>query len=159
LKANFLMSPPLVVAFAIAGRVDIDLENEPLGRDSQGQLVFLRDIWPSTEEIDQVLNYSLDPEMFKNRYSHVSEENALWKEIPSKESPQYEWDQFSTYIQNPPYFENFKIEPELQSFEFVNMRPLAIFGDSVTTDHISPAGAFRATSPAGKYLISLGVKE
>lgn len=159
LKANFLMSPPLVVAFAIAGRIDFDMEQDPLGHDQSGQPVFLRDIWPSSKQINEVLEHSLDAEMFRTRYNHVSDENELWKEIPAKDTPQYNWDQFSTYIQKPPYFDKFTTELPPTESSFVNMRPLAMFGDSVTTDHISPAGAFRVTSPAGKYLSEMGIKE
>jgi aconitate hydratase len=157
-KANFLMSPPLVVAFSIAGRIDIDLEKEPLGYDHKKKPVFLRDIWPSSQEIQEALAEGLQPEMFGKRYANVLEENPLWEKIETRQGPIYNWDPNSTYIQNPPYFENFELNiskhPELKG-----MRPLAFFGDSVTTDHISPAGAFRANSPAGQYLLSLGVKE
>lgn len=157
-KANFLMSPPLVVAFAIAGKVDIDLENEPLAYTQDGHPVFLREIWPSAEEIYQAIRDSIDPSMFKKRYSHILEDNPMWEKIETSEGAQYQWDPKSTYIQNPPYFEGFdlKIPPRT---DLRNMRPLALFGDSVTTDHISPAGAFKPDSPAGKYLLSLGVKE
>ena len=157
-KANFLMSPPLVVAFAIAGRVDIDLEKNPLGYNQEGQPVFLRDIWPSGSEIEQAIRDSVDPAMFKNRYAHILEDNPMWNTIETSEGAQYQWDAASTYIQKPPYFEGFKLDSP-ERVELSNMRPLAIFGDSITTDHISPAGAFKSDSPAGKYLLSLGVKE
>lgn len=158
-KANFLMSPPLVVAFAIAGRIDIDMENEALGRDSAGKPVFLRDIWPTAKEIEEAVTLGVEATMFKQRYSDVVGENPLWKEITTKAGPVYDWDPKSTYIQEPPYFD--KVTPKIPSLpqELKNMRALALFGDSVTTDHISPAGAFRADSPAGQYLISLGIKE
>lgn len=157
-KANFLMSPPLVVAFAIAGKVDIDMDREPLGLDPNGKAVYLRDIWPSTQEIDEALRIGLKPDMFRKRYANILSDNPLWPEIESPKGAQYAWDKASTYIQNPPYFENFTMKPgELPKLE--QMRALAIFGDSVTTDHISPAGGFRADSPAGKYLLSLGVNE
>lgn len=157
-KANFLMSPPLVVAFAIAGRVDIDMDKEPLGYSDQGQPVFLRDIWPTSQEIREAISKGVQPEMFKERYAHVLDEASEWKQIPVVKSAKYNWDEESTYIQNPPYFEKFTLElPKLTILQ--NMRPLAIFGDSVTTDHISPAGAIRKDSPAGKYLLSLGVTE
>lgn len=157
-KANFLMSPPLVVAFALAGRVDIDMEKEPIGKGKDGKPVFLKEIWPSAEEIERTIATGLQPEMFKKRYSHILGDNPIWKEIPAPKGVEYAWDQKSTYIQQPPYFEKFTIDlPKAQ--ELKNMRCLALFGDSVTTDHISPAGAFKAASPAGKYLISLGIKE
>jgi aconitate hydratase len=157
-KANFLMSPPLVVAFAIAGRVDIDLEHEPLAYNQEGQPVFLRDIWPSSEEIEQAMRDSIEPSMFKNRYAHILEDNPMWELIKTDKGAQYQWDPASTYIQNPPYFEGFSLQTP-KRVELRNMRPLAIFGDSVTTDHISPAGAFKPNSPAGEYLLSLGIKE
>lgn len=157
-KANFLMSPPLVVAFALAGRVDINMDTEPLGFSKEGQPVYLRDIWPSSEQIQAAISKGIQPEMFKERYGHVFDEVEEWKEIQVAKSAQYQWDESSTYIQNPPYFENFALElPKLSTLQ--NMRALAIFGDSVTTDHISPAGAIRKDSPAGKYLLSLGVTE
>lgn len=157
-KANFLMSPPLVVAFAIAGRVDIDLEKEPLGEDKKGSPVFLKDIWPSSSEIEKVIADALHPSMFKTRYAHVLDDSPLWKEVIITKGGQYKWDAKSTYIQKPPYFEDFTIEiPKKSALQ--GMRCLALFGDSVTTDHISPAGAFHKESPAGKYLLSLGVKE
>jgi aconitate hydratase len=157
-KANFLMSPPLVVAFAIAGKVDIDLAKEPLGKGSDGKPVYLKDIWPTQEEIFNVIMQGLQPEMFKKRYAHVMDENPLWKKINVKKGTQYAWDPNSTYIQRPPFFEGFSIELPKRK-ELKGMRPLAFFGDSITTDHISPAGAFSLQTPAGKYLSSLGVKE
>ncbi len=157
-KANFLMSPPLVVAFALAGRVDIDMEKEPLGQDKEGNPVFLKDLWPTSREIENAIEKGLDPQMFKTRYAHIRKDNPVWEEIQVEKSAEYKWDKTSTYIQNPPYFEYFtrEVKPKL---ELAKMRPLALFGDSVTTDHISPAGAFKANSPAGEYLLSLGVKE
>lgn len=158
-KANFLMSPPLVVAFALAGRVDIDMDKEPLGYDKEGKPVFLREIWPSSQEIHQTMLKGIEPSMFKQRYANVMDDNQIWKEISVMEGPLYEWDPNSTYIQNPPYFDGVTENIPSAHEELKNMRPLALFGDSVTTDHISPAGAFKADSPAGKYLLSLGVKE
>lgn len=156
-KANFLMSPPLVVAFAIAGRIDIDLEKEPLGKGKDGKPVFLKDIWPSPKEIQQAITKGIQPSMFKQRYEHIMADNPVWQEIETVSSSQYQWDSKSTYIQKPPYFEGFSHKlPE--RLKLSNLQPLALFGDSVTTDHISPAGAFSPTSSAGKYLISLGVK-
>lgn len=157
-KANFLMSPPLVVAFAIAGRVDLDLSKEPLGKDSKGQPVYLKDIWPTSREIEETIRSCLQPSMFKTRYSTIEEDNPVWREIKTTKGAQYQWSPQSTYIQKPPYFDQFTEElPSLPALS--EMRALALFGDSVTTDHISPAGAFSAVLPAGKYLLSLGVKE
>lgn len=158
-KANFLMSPPLVVAFAIAGRIDIDMEKEPLGHNSKGKPVFLKDIWPTSQEIQEAIQIGIQPEMFKKRYADVKEDNPIWKEIAVVKAPKYDWDTKSTYIQKPPYFDSFKLKPETTHHELHKMRALALFGDSVTTDHISPAGAFKANSPAGQYLLSHGVQE
>lgn len=158
-KANFLMSPPLVVAFAIAGRIDIDMENEPLGYGQDGNPVFLREIWPSSQEIQETISKRIHPSMFRERYAHVGQNNQLWHEIDILEGSTYVWDEESTYIQKPPYFEDVDLEIPSQHAELKNMHSLALFGDSVTTDHISPAGAINAESPAGKYLLSLGVKK
>jgi aconitate hydratase len=155
-KANFLMSPPLVVAFALAGRVNIDMSSEPLGKDRNGSDVYLRDIWPSLEEISGMLSAALDPETYRTLYSDFAEQNPLWNEIPTSTGDVYDWDTQSTYIQEPPYFEKFSTIAG--SFcDIKGARPLAIFGDSVTTDHISPAGAIKPDSPAGKYLRLRGV--
>ncbi len=151
-KANFLMSPPLVVAFALAGRVDIDLDNEPLGTGSDGQPVYLKDIWPTAAEIEAEIARGLKPEMFTNQYSDVLNANPEWKEIPSDTGSVYNWKPESTYIQEPPFFEDFGMEPNRIS-DFAEMRAMGIFGDSVTTDHISPAGAIPEDGPAGRYLI------
>ncbi len=157
-KANFLMSPPLVIAYALAGRVTIDLTREPLGYDSKGTPVFLKEIWPSSQEIQQAVEQGLHPHMFKTRYAHIEKDNSLWNEIMTKKGAQYAWDEKSTYIQRPPFFEGFTMQqPSRKSLK--EMRPLALFGDSITTDHISPAGAFKANTPAGQYLISQGIKE
>lgn len=150
-RANFLMSPPLVVAFALAGRVDINLSTEPLGKDNQGHDVYLRDIWPSEDEIRQALRTAVDPEAYRRLYRDFAEQNPLWQAVPSSVGKLYEWDTSSTYIQEPPYFERFGIQPETVR-PVIGARPLAIFGDSVTTDHISPAGAIKPSSPAGAYL-------
>lgn len=156
-KANFLMSPPLVVAFAIAGRVDIDLDKEPIAHDPEGKPVYLRDLWPTSEEIDHAIGQAIQPQMFKKRYAHIVDENPVWKEVVVGQGAQYQWDAHSTYIQKPPYLDNFSVAlPPLPVYR--DMRCLALFGDSVTTDHISPAGSFKSDSPAGKYLLSLGVK-
>jgi aconitate hydratase len=156
-KANFLMSPPLVVAFALAGRIGIDLSSEPIGRGTNGEDVYLRDLWPTLEEIGEGLRAATDPETYRRLYSDFAEQNPLWNEIPSVAGEVYEWDSHSTYIQEPPYFEKFGMEPG-RFCDLRNTRPLAIFGDSVTTDHISPAGAIKPTSPAGIYLQLRGVE-
>jgi len=157
-RANFLMSPPLVVAFAIAGRVDIDFDHEPLGIGQGGKAVYLRDIWPTSQEILETVAKGIQPAMFKNRYANILHDNPMWKEVSVKKEAQYSWDPKSTYIQCPPYFAHFELKPSSRP-ELKNMRPLAVLGDSVTTDHISPAGAFKPETPAGKYLLSKGVKE
>jgi aconitate hydratase len=157
IKANFLMSPPLVVAFALAGRVDVDLAREPIAKDKDGAEVYLKDLWPSLEEIRQAMASALKPEVFRQLYSDFASQNPKWNEIPSSTGDLYEWDEKSDYVQEPPFFEDFSME--VGQFEEVqNARPLGIFGDSVTTDHISPAGAIKPTSPAGRYLIERGVK-
>ncbi len=156
LKANFLMSPPLVVAFALAGRVDVDLINEPLGTSRDGKPVYLREIWPSLREIRDLLQAALQPEVFRRLYRDFASQNPKWNEIPSSTGLVYAWDGSSTYIQEPPFFENFSLEPGV-IHDIQGARALAIFGDSVTTDHISPAGSIKKTSPAGKYLIDHGV--
>ncbi len=155
-KANFLMSPPLVVAFALAGRVDIDMATEPLGFDSDGKSVMLSDLWPSPEEIGDVLKAANDPETYQRLYRDFAAQNPLWAEIPSSVGQTYAWDESSTYIQEPPYFDKFSMEAGVAK-DIKNARPLAIFGDSVTTDHISPAGAIKPSSPAGLYLQEKGV--
>ncbi len=155
-KANFLMSPPLVVAFALAGRVLVDLTNEPIGKGANGEDVYLRQIWPSVAEIDDLLRSAFDPETYRRLYSEFAEQNPLWNEIPASTGNVYEWDHESTYIQEPPYFETFSNTVGTWS-NVQSARALAIFGDSVTTDHISPAGAIKASSPAGLYLQSKGV--
>jgi aconitate hydratase len=157
IKANFLMSPPLVVAFALAGRADIDMSRDPLGVGSDGKPVFLREIWPSSAEVERALLASVDAETFRRLYKDLAEANPLWKEIPSPRGVVYEWDPSSTYIQEPPFFEGFGPQPPAVT-DVRGARALAVFGDSVTTDHISPAGAIKPNSPAGLYLQSLGVK-
>ena len=156
IKANFLMSPPLVVAFAIAGRIDIDLTSEPLGTGAEGEDVYLRDIWPTMAEIKELIFEAFDPETYRRLYSNFAEQNPLWNDIPTSTGNVYEWDRESTYIREPPYFENFHSTLEPLS-DVKGARPLAIFGDSVTTDHISPAGAIKPSSPAGLYLQERGV--
>ena len=157
IKANFLMSPPLVVAFALAGRVDIDLAREPLGKGRDGQPVLLKDIWPSLREIRDLMQTALQPDVFRKLYKDFAAQNPKWNEIPSSTGNVYEWDRQSTYIQEPPFFESFSMQPG-QIREIKGARALVIFGDSVTTDHISPAGSIKKSSPAGKYLIENGVE-
>ncbi len=156
IKANFLMSPPLVVAFGLAGTVDIDLTKDPIGTGKDGQPVFLKDIWPSQKEIADVMKYATDPEMYKKVFSAFQEGNPMWDEIPAAVGATYQWDAKSTYVRLPPYFEGFAMQPPKVS-DIKGARVLGIFGDSITTDHISPAGGIRATSPAGKYLQEHGV--
>ena len=156
IKANFLMSPPLVVAFALAGRVDIDLTSEPLGKGKDGQAVYLRDIWPIMKEVRGLMQSALKPEVFRKLYRDFAGQNPKWNEIPSSIGNTYEWDPNSTYIQEPPFFKNFSTQP-CEIREIKGARALGIFGDSVTTDHISPAGSIKKTSPAGKYLMDHGV--
>jgi aconitate hydratase len=157
IKANFLMSPPLVVAFALAGRVDVDLTNEPLGKDKDGKETFLRDLWPSLREIRDAMQSALTPEVFRKLYRDFADQNPKWNEIPSSTGEVYQWDEKSDYIHEPPFFQDFSMESG-QIQEIRNARALGIFGDSVTTDHISPAGAIKGTSPAGEYLKSRGIQ-
>ena len=155
IKSNFLMSPPLVVAFALAGRVDIDLTTEPLGHDRHGDPVFLKDLWPTQAEIKAQLEAALKPEVYGKLYGNVDTANPKWAEIDGSTGETYDWDPSSTYVQSPPFFET----KEGESQDILDARPLGIFGDSVTTDHISPAGAIKPTSPAGKYLLENGVEK
>ncbi len=157
IRANYLMSPPLVVAFAIAGRANVDLSTEPLGKDRQGAPVYLRDVWPSTEEVQSALLASVDAATYRRLYADLAAANPLWMEIPSAGGICYAWDPNSSYIQEPPFFDGFSMTPAPIE-DIRQARALAIFGDSVTTDHISPAGAIKPNSPAGLYLQSLGVK-
>ena len=156
IKANFLMSPPLVVAFALAGRININMEKEPLGTDRDGNPVFLRELWPTLQEISEAMATSLSPEVFRKLYTDFSDQNPKWNEIPSTAGDVYAWDEESDYIQKPPFFDGFGMEPGVIR-EIKGARPLGIFGDSVTTDHISPAGAIKASSPAGRYLVLRGI--
>jgi aconitate hydratase len=156
IKANFLMSPPLVVAFALAGRVNIDMSKEPLGKGSAGQDVYLRDIWPTLREIRDMLKSSFSADTFRQMYKDFSSQNPLWDKIPASTGNLYQWDEKSTYIQEPPFFTEFSLQT-CPIHEVLQARPLAIFGDSVTTDHISPAGAIKGTSPAGLFLQEKGV--
>ena len=156
IKANFLMSPPLVVAFALAGTVDIDMNREPIGKGRDCADVFLKDIWPSLGEIRDAMSSALKPEIFRKLYTDFATQNPKWNEIPSSVGEVYAWDQQSTYIQEPPFFNDFSMQPG-HITEIKGARPLGIFGDSVTTDHISPAGAIKKTSPAGKFLTDSNV--
>ncbi len=158
IKANFLMSPPLVVAYALAGRVDLDLTKDPLGTDQDGNPVFLTDLWPSQDEVKALLGSALKPDVYAKLYGDFDSANPKWGEIPGKTGAAYEWDESSTYIQLPPFFEGY--DGKLADItDIVDARPLGIFGDSVTTDHISPAGAIKEDSPAGTYLLEHGVEK
>jgi aconitate hydratase len=156
-RANYLASPPLVVAYALAGRVDIDLASEPIGAGSNGQGVYLKDIWPSPEEVQAVVKRSVRAEMFQKEYSEVFQGDDRWNSVKVPSGDQYEWSDKSTYIRKPPYFDNM-VDPATSVKDLTGLRVLAMLGDSVTTDHISPAGNIPADSPAGKFLIAHGVK-
>jgi aconitate hydratase len=157
-QANYLASPPLVVAYALAGTVDVDLQHEPLGNDLEGQPVFLRDIWPTQAEIQAAVSAALDPEMFREQYANIYTGNKIWSAIPAAESAElYAWDSDSTYIQEPPFFVGLSAEAASVA-DVHGARVLALLGDSVTTDHISPAGSIAADSPAGRYLLERGVE-
>ena len=151
-KANYLASPPLVVAYAIAGSMNKDLYKDPLGKDKDGNDVFLKDIWPTNQEIEDTLQKSLNAEMFIKRYSNVSEGPEQWQKIKTEESSIYNWEDTSTYVKKPPFFDNLSDEPEGFK-EIKDARPLLILGDSVTTDHISPAGSIQKESPTGEYFM------
>jgi aconitate hydratase len=156
-RANYLASPPLVVAYALAGTVDVDLQSEPLGTDPQGRPVFLSDIWPSQEEVRRAVEEALRPDLFRERYAHVFEGDRRWRSLPTPEGEMYAWDEGSTYIQQPPFFEGMPAEaPPVRDIR--GARVLALLGDSVTTDHISPAGSIPVDSPAGRYLRERGVQ-
>jgi aconitate hydratase len=155
-RANYLASPPLVVAYALAGRMQIDMTTEPLGEGSDGQPVYLKDLWPSEREIQETMLRSVKSEMFRESYAKVFDGDERWRSLPIPLGQRFEWDDESTYIRNPPFFEGLTLEPVPPS-DIVAARALAVLGDSVTTDHISPAGSIPADSPAGKYLISKGV--
>ena len=157
IKANFLMSPPLVVAFALAGRVHIDLSRDPLGKDKEGKEIFLRDLWPTLSEIRDTMQSALTPDTFRKFYRDFADQNPKWNQIPASSGDVYQWDEKSDYIHEPPFFQNFSMGPG-HIEEIRGARALGIFGDSITTDHISPAGAIKETSPAGKYLMSRGIQ-
>ncbi|MGA7915344.1 MAG: aconitate hydratase AcnA [Candidatus Acidiferrales bacterium] len=156
-RANYLASPPLVVAYALAGRMDFDIVNESLGNDKSGQPVYLRDIWPTPDEVEKTMRSSVTSEMFRKEYADVFTGDEHWRALPIPEGDLYAWDEKSTYIKHPPYFENMPLKPVALG-DLHGMRALAVLGDSVTTDHISPAGSIQPDSPAGKYLIEHGVQ-
>ena len=157
-KANYLASPPLVVAYAIAGSMNFDLYNDPLGKDKEGKDIFLKDIWPSNKEIEKLILTSINAEMFSKRYSKVSEGSDDWKKIKTTESSIYNWNDSSTYVKKPPFFEKMPDNPE--GFKKItNARPLLILGDMVTTDHISPAGSIKKDSPTGDYFMKHQVQQ
>jgi aconitate hydratase len=155
-RANYLASPPLVVAYALAGRMDVDLYREPIGRDREGNDVFLRDIWPTREEISAAVNESVTEAMFAEKYADVYTGEERWRALPTPETARYEWDPDSTYVKKPPFFDNLPATPPPPR-DLNGLRVLAVLGDTVTTDHISPAGSIARTSPAGHYLMGLGV--
>ncbi|WP_186382486.1 aconitate hydratase AcnA [Amycolatopsis rhizosphaerae] len=156
-KMNYLASPPLVIAYALAGTMDFDFEAQPLGQDTEGNDVFLRDIWPSTQEIQQTIDSAITQEMFAKDYADVFDGGERWKSLPTPEGKTFDWDSESTYVRKPPYFEGMQAEPSPVE-DIAGARVLAKLGDSVTTDHISPAGAIKADSPAGRYLAEHGVE-
>ena len=156
-RGNYLASPPLVVAYAIAGNTKIDLVKDPIGRDAQGNDVFLADIWPSNREIDDLMKSALTPEMYRSRYSNVFLGPTEWQEMEVVGGETYEWDSGSTYVQHPPYFQGLAPEPE-EIEDITGARPLLILADSITTDHISPAGSFKPETPAGQYLLERQVR-
>src|SRR5881628_2038774 len=155
-KSSYLASPPLVVAYALAGTVHIDLEDEPIGSDKSGKPVFLKDIWPTPDEVNAVMNKAITQEMYATEYGKIFEGDRFWKTMPSPTGAMFKWDSKSTYVHEPPFFED--IAGARDVADIANARVLAVLGDSVTTDHISPAGSIPAASPAGQYLVSLGVK-
>ncbi|MBI3917192.1 MAG: aconitate hydratase AcnA [Betaproteobacteria bacterium] len=157
LRANFLMSPPLVVAFALAGTVDIDMARDPIGAGKDGKPVYLKDIWPANAEIAAVMKYANDPANFRRLYGNLAESNPLWKEVPPVAGEVFAWDPDSTYIREPPFFEGFTVQPA-KPRDIAGARALGVFGDSVTTDHISPIATIRSSSLAGKYLLERSVK-
>ena len=157
-RASFLASPPLVVAYALAGTVDIDLTKEPVGTDANGEAVYLHELWPTPDEVREVVAKSITPELFEQNYAHVFDGDKHWRSLPNTEGELFKWDPNSTYIQEPPFFQNMPLEPEPVK-DIRGARVLAMLDDSITTDHISPAGSFAATSPAGKYLMEHGVEK
>jgi aconitate hydratase len=156
-KMNYLASPPLVIAYALAGTMDFDFDNQPLGQDSEGKDVYLKDIWPSPEEVQEVIDSSIDTAMFDKEYGTIFDGDERWQSLPTPEGKTFEWDENSTYVRKPTYFDGMPAEPEPVS-DISGARVLLKLGDSVTTDHISPAGSFKADTPAGKYLVEHGVE-
>jgi aconitate hydratase len=157
-KMNYLASPPLVVAYALAGSMDVDLFNDPLGQDSDGNDVFLKDIWPSPREVEETIAQAITSDMFGSSYADVFKGDERWQSLPTPEGSTFEWDAESTYVRRPPYFDGMPQEPEPVT-DIVGARVLLKLGDSVTTDHISPAGAIKKDSPAGRYLAEHGVEQ
>jgi len=156
-RLNYLASPPLVVAYALAGTLDLDLTTEPLGVDGEGTAVYLRDLWPTPAEVSDAVEQAVTSEMFRTRYQSVFEGDRRWKDIDTSGGETFRWDPRSTYVLRPPFFEQFGAEPDAVT-DIVGARVLAVLGDSVTTDHISPAGSIRPSSPAGVYLTEHGVE-
>ncbi len=156
LRANFLASPPLVVAYAIAGNVNVDLMTEPIGKDRDGRDVWLGDVWPSTAEVAELMQYAMDASTFRRLYADLTRDHALWNAVPAADGQVYDWPR-STYIAEPPFFEGFTMTPGGAAGAIRGARALGLFGDSITTDHISPAGSIKESSPAGQYLVANGV--
>jgi aconitate hydratase len=156
-RANYLASPPLVVAYALAGTMNLDLTTEPLGKGHDGRDVYLKDIWPSEQEVQQVMLHAVTEEAFRAQYAHVFDGDRRWRELPVPTGDRYQWEESSTYIRRPPFLENITREPQARH-DIQKARVLALLGDSITTDHISPAGSIKADSPAGRYLIDHGVQ-
>src|SRR5262249_41178098 len=156
-RANYLMSPPLVVAFALAGRIDVDLRKDPIGKGRDGSPVYLSDIWPTKREVDEAIQQSISSDMFRKSYADVYHGDDRWRSLPVPAGDTYRWEKDSTYIRRAPYFDEMKVQPSAVT-DIRKARALAVLGDSVTTDHISPAGSIKKDSPAGKYLLEHGVK-
>src|SRR3712207_6543478 len=154
---NYLASPPLVIAYALAGSMDVDITSQPLGKGSDGRDVFLHDIWPSPQEVQRVIDEAVSAEMFSNDYADVFAGDETWRSLPTPEGDTFAWDPQSTYVRKPPYFEGMPAEPAPVE-DISGARVLAMLGDSVTTDHISPAGSIKPDSPAGRYLQEHGVE-
>jgi aconitate hydratase len=157
-KMNYLASPPLVVAYALAGRMDVDVVEDPLGEDSDGEPVYLRDLWPSQEEVNATIERAIESSMFNSSYGEVFEGDEDWNALEVPEGDRYAWDEDSTYVKHPPYFDGMDREPDEGFGTVEDARILAVLGDSVTTDHISPAGAIKKDSPAGEYLVEHGIE-
>jgi aconitate hydratase len=157
-KMNYLASPPLVIAYALAGTMDFDFENQPLGSSPDGKEIYLRDLWPSPRDVQQVIDSAISEEMFTKDYADVFKGDERWRSLPTPEGDTFEWDPDSTYVRKPPYFDGMSAEPEPVQ-DIAGARVLALLGDSVTTDHISPAGSIKEDSPAGRYLREHGVEK